>query len=653
MTHEEMVELFACKVCGKASGLATDKCHATIGRQKVVCREHDRCRINEKSQGQLSYVKSSIDERIFLKACPGSGKTEVIGLKAAFEIKNWSRQVGGIAILTFTNNAADVIKERVCQFAGIEKAGYPHFIGTIDSWLHGYIAHPFAHVITGYRSNSGDHSIRIIDASSRSAFLNNYNTQYSLNQTGNPSANQYYMEAEKDEYVFASEDRGLDTKRNGVALADWQIADLKQAKDRFWRDGFATYQDLENICSSLLSVTTGLAENLARRFPVVVIDECQDLSWIQLQILKSIMDAGSNVHFVGDLNQAIYEFKQVSPEKVGSFAKDNDFEEMELTDNFRSCEQITDVCKKIVREDAVIKGVHWTRVESPCIFIRYSNGFISSLPAWFENFIVSLGLDVRKSAIVARGLSTVSKLRPSGSRSVNNYQRRLAMAIHLWQAGEVQAMGDALTYMGRFVTEKWFPQCSTNSRQYHCPDCVNSAISWRLFLARMLDSSVNDAKIASLDQSWSNWATSVREAVGDIARTCQPMLNTSLTEAIRPFEDLDGNSFKALRGSGSQAVLASLDSVSPEKGLIRITTIHSVKGETLDAVMLVSAPSKQGTADGYWTQWLDNPSSEAARLAYVASSRPRYLLVWAVPEDPKADCSVLEQIGLTHTELNG
>ena len=58
---------------------------------------------------------------------------------------------------------------------------------------------------------------------------------------------------------------------------------------------------------------------------------------------------------------------------------------------------------------------------------------------------------------------------------------------------------------------------------------------------------------------------------------------------------------------------------------LRITTIHNVKGETLEALMLVSSRDK-GTSDGYWTQWLDDPTSEAARLAYVASSRPRKLI---------------------------
>ena len=57
-----------------------------------------------------------------------------------------------------------------------------------------------------------------------------------------------------------------------------------------------------------------------------------------------------------------------------------------------------------------------------------------------------------------------------------------------------------------------------------------------------------------------------------------------------------------------------------------------MKGETLDAILLVSALSRQGTQDGHWTQWLEDLKAEAARLAYVASSRPRHLLAWAIPK---------------------
>ncbi len=172
MTHDQMKETMACQVCGKPEGLSLGECHATMGKKNPLCSAYDTCRIAEKSEPQLNYAFSAIDKHIFLKACPGSGKTEVVGLKTAYEIKRWDKEVGGIAVLTFTNSAADTMGEKVSQFAGTEKLPYPHFIGTFDGWLHGYIAHPFGTAITKHKAINGDYSIRIVDHRSNNGFLN-------------------------------------------------------------------------------------------------------------------------------------------------------------------------------------------------------------------------------------------------------------------------------------------------------------------------------------------------------------------------------------------------------------------------------------------------------------------------------------------------
>jgi len=63
--------------------------------------------------------------------------------------------------------------------------------------------------------------------------------------------------------------------------------------------------------------------------------------------------------------------------------------------------------------------------------------------------------------------------------------------------------------------------------------------------------------------------------------------------------------------------------------------------------MLVSSIRKSGDG-GHWTHWLEDKGAEAARFAYVASSRPKFLLVWAIPEDKNADYSTLEKLGFAH-----
>lgn len=648
MTHKEMVEKFACEVCGKPVGLDPDECYATIGRQNPLCNAYKCCRIKEKSPQQLDYALSPIDKNIFLKACPGSGKTEVVGLKAAYEIKHWAKRMGGIAVLTFTNNAADVIHERVCQFAGIEKTGYPHFIGTLSSWLQNYIANPFAHILTGYKGLAGDRSIRLVENSCDSDFLKGFQT-VAYPRSGPIKANEYLWDCEKNKYVFTSQTRTVDTVRQLINFTERQKQELKEKKKSFMGRGFATHQDIEFICFRLMGKHKTLTQRVSERFPVIIVDECQDLSWTEMAILKYLQGFSTSLHFIGDLKQAIYEFKNVAPQKVDAFVKENSFIEIPLSDNFRSCQGIVDTCKAIVDDNNNVRGLGEVKLTSPCLFVTFKEDTIDSLPQWFENFVQEKGLDIKKSAIVARGWSTVSKLRPSGNHKIKNNQMRLAAAINLWKTGVIQAMGDALKYIAQFVAHKFFSRYPMNAKLYYCPECVNSAIQWRLFLAHILDSGIKNNNIADLSQTWPDWAKNVRNHFHIIAEESRAILAGYLTEDMGKFKAIK---FNALNSNGT-SVSDALPKSPQQNTNIRITTIHAVKGETLDAIMLVSAPSKQGTADGHWGQWLDVPSCEAARFAYVASSRPKYLLIWAIPEQDKQDYVRLNNLGLGPVSLVG
>jgi DNA helicase II / ATP-dependent DNA helicase PcrA len=656
MTYEEDLENLARQICCKPTSVYLKECHNTWGRTNNLCCGQVQCRILEKSHQQISYVLSTNEKDTLLKACPGSGKTEVVGLKAAYVIHSWQGFPSGIAVLTFTNDAADEIKGRVTQFVGEDGAGYPHYIGTLDSWLHGYIANPFAHLITGYKGRHGDRSINIVDDSSESGFLNAFLTRWGLNTTGKPMANQYYIEREpgQKECFFSSGNHIIDERRNSCALEPWRIQNLKDTKQRFWASGFATYQDIEIICLDLLVGYNSLCRLLAKRFPFLIVDECQDLSWIQLQILDKLRGEGTKLHLVGDLNQGIYEFRKVNPQKVALFTKERDFIELPLNSNFRSCQPIADLCNRLISDVVAQKSDIKQIVENPCICVQYPKDQISLLPDWFVRYLNSKSVSIEESAIVTRNRKNVSRLRPAGNASTRGRRLILAAAFLLWKAGDVQSLEDSLSYLGRFIAETYFANYSSNLRHYHCPECVDSFLRWRLFLSGMLnDCCRTERKISDLNVSWQNWAQSVRSELGDIARSLLPLLTDSVNGVLPVFDDLDGRRFRVPTADRDKTVLSSLPKL-PKVGRysnIKITTIHRVKGKTLDALLLVSAPDTRGTNDGYWEQWLADKSSEAARLAYVASSRPKHLLAWAIPDDGK-DLSKITELGFHIVSLS-
>ncbi len=165
-------------------------------------------KISEKTEEQLEYVMTSIKENVFLKACAGSGKTEVIGLKAAYEMKKWNSYNQGIAVLTFTNDATDVIIDRVKQFTG-RNAVYPHYIGTLSSFIHSYIVQPFAYTLTGFEGKDEDFSFNIIDRTVpvySNSWLNTYKCRVSYLEANNRwssiFAHQIGYDIEKKDFYF-------------------------------------------------------------------------------------------------------------------------------------------------------------------------------------------------------------------------------------------------------------------------------------------------------------------------------------------------------------------------------------------------------------------------------------------------------------------
>ena len=76
--------------------------------------------------------------KLMVKACPGSGKTLCVSERIIRFINEHENKQSGLAILSFTNVAIDEINERYEKETN-EKIVYPHFIGTIDSFINKYI----------------------------------------------------------------------------------------------------------------------------------------------------------------------------------------------------------------------------------------------------------------------------------------------------------------------------------------------------------------------------------------------------------------------------------------------------------------------------------------------------------------------------------
>ena len=580
----------------------------------------------EFTKEQLNYVDSSIAAHKFLEACPGSGKTEVVAAKVSKEISNWKGSPGGLAALSFANSATDELKVRISKYLPHGRGMFPHFLGTFDSFIYKNIVSPLSIELTGYIGEDGDSSIRIIEPSSHMG----YKTKYSYAKRGQISAHHYSFDLINDSVIFETGEPALNRALNSIVLKDWEIDNLIDTKNRMLKGGFATYRDIECLALEVLTEEKygHFVNLLVKRYPLFIIDECQDLSVEQLTILKALADKGVKLHFVGDLHQAIYSFRDVDPAKVKQFVVDNNFTRLPLTRNFRSNQNIVNLCEKLTGRKNITGNVSW--LESRCLVLQYDNCPTELISTFEEK---CNGFD--NNVVLSRGHAILRKFQTSMIQ-LNNIQK-LALAVKIYNPDDMEELSYSLQYFSEFI--RYHLKESYKPNSFNCPQSIDSNLMWRKFLCESLKYLyIND--LHNIEVNWSTWTKSAKALIRDLSN--QHFCSDAVVNILAPLNDVNLTSPSGLT---KQEVASSLGSTAKPTLSLKKSTIHGAKGETHDVTILIS--SARAGNDSHWSNWIKDSNSEDARFAYVASSRPKEYLIWAVKKLKSIDKVKLEEIGFT------
>lgn len=228
------------------------------------------------------------------EACPGSGKTTLLVAKLAILAMRWPRRQQGICVLSHTNAARNEIGTRLSSSAaGIALLRYPHFVGTIHSFVNEFLAVPWL--------RSKGNPVRVID------------TQITLRQRMASLAHKWRFAIEQKRLtpyclIYERPDYTGDNKGGlGPATPTYQamVSVARQSTEQ----GFFCFDEMFVWANELLDARPEVAQTLRARFPIVFIDEAQDNSKEQAALLHRIFSDGdtpSRRQRFGDSNQAIY-----------------------------------------------------------------------------------------------------------------------------------------------------------------------------------------------------------------------------------------------------------------------------------------------------------------------------------------------------------
>ena len=273
-----------------------------------------------------------IDEgNILLKACPGSGKTRTLTYKLAYLVKKYiASQKLNIAI-TYTNRAADEIKERLER---IEISENKVWVGTIHQFCLEFIIRPYT--MYHKRLRKGYH---IIDEYVTKQYIEEIIEELGIDIG-------YSKPFEYPEIVEKYQKKLLDEKE-------------------------IDFNDILSISFDLISDKKFIAENISGIIRTILVDEYQDTNELQYKILSSIVRADKKIQvtFVGDTDQAIYG-------GLGGVAKTCDelqkefgvkFLERKLDGCYRSTQRIVDYYSYFQLKGMKIQAVSDIKDEIGCL----------------------------------------------------------------------------------------------------------------------------------------------------------------------------------------------------------------------------------------------------------------------------------------------
>jgi len=558
------------------------------------------------------------DKRIVVKACPGSGKT--YSVSACFERllnDNDLNRHQGIAAISFTNTACEEIRNNLEKF-GTKKIGYPNFIGTIDSFVNNYIFLPYGHLLmrcpkrpdivgTEYNPwfNYDNRQTTIIREVVVRRDFNYYFDKVSFDLDDNP-----FPIMPPTSYHFSWKKMiNMDGSFNA------NIESIRDMKWHHFRNGVANQSDANYIAFKILSQYPQIARNIAHKFPILIIDEAQDTTAIQMAIVSVLDQANIDTIFlVGDPHQAIFEWNTAEPSLFMAKYNNPEWTSLELSENRRSSNNICKVNNRFF--DIDMTSVSEEDKDYPAIpkIIGHTTDTesINEIKDAFITECQLLGIGQNNLAITYRGRkfgeTHFGLINESGNERIMPWTQGYYYVRDLVQ-------GKYLIDMGMY--KKGF---SLIERGYHKMHEGQLYISTELIKSKIKSS------------GFRNYRDTLFQFIQKLPKT-----NCTLFRWIE-LSRINGLNFLINRNNANINIsnIFHVENTAYADIPKFFKTIHSVKGMTLEAILVFLLKKDHSNYVTLLKQnynELTSQNQEQLRIVYVACTRPKKLLWIAVPTE--------------------
>ncbi len=289
------------------------------------------------------------DGPVLVLAGAGSGKTRVITYRFAYLAKKLDVPPSCILAMTFTNKAADEMRQRIEALIG--KSLKRLWIGTFHATCSRILRHEIGAI--GFRSN-----FAIYDEADQGNLLRSILKDFKIHEAlyKNIAARISTLKASligPEELLSSGDGFGFDEKLAKIYL---------RYQDELRRNNALDFDDLIMHSVRLFEKHPHIAKKYQKDFTHIMVDEFQDTNTAQYKLAKLLAARHRNICAVGDDDQSIYKFRGANLKNILEFEKDfPDAKVVKLEQNYRSTQNILDAAWTLISKNPERKAKKlWT-----------------------------------------------------------------------------------------------------------------------------------------------------------------------------------------------------------------------------------------------------------------------------------------------------
>jgi DNA helicase II / ATP-dependent DNA helicase PcrA len=274
------------------------------------------------------------DGPLLVIAGPGSGKTRVITCRIAALVDSGVPS-HNICAITFTNKAADEMRQRAFSFAASAGAHVSTFHSLCVRILRRYAAN------TDITPN-----FSIYNDSDQSKCVKQAIVDCNLNTTD-------FSPARTLDAISTLKNKLIDADAFALQADDFFSKTLSKIYSRYQQIlkdlNAVDFDDLLMKAAFLLENNPAVREELGHRYKYLLIDEYQDTNHAQYRIAKALASAHNNICATGDPDQSIYRWRGADIHNILDFERDwPNAVVVRLEENFRSTPCILEVADRLI-----------------------------------------------------------------------------------------------------------------------------------------------------------------------------------------------------------------------------------------------------------------------------------------------------------------